>query len=141
MSSTIPEPSAAGDPYRSTGGVSGWIVFAGVVMLVAGFLDAMWGLAAVINNEVVTVGGHGVVVWDITAWGWGHLILGTLMALTGLGLLGGQGWARWVGIFFVSLNMLVQFGTFTLFPLWSITIIALDMVILYQLTARWEPGY
>jgi hypothetical protein len=46
-----------------------------------------------------------------------------------------------VGIFFVSLNMLVQFGTFTLFPLWSITIIALDMVILYHLTARWDSGY
>jgi hypothetical protein len=141
MSSTIPEPSAAGDRYQSSGGVSGWIVFAGVVMMVGGFLDAMWGLAAVINNEVITVGGHGVVVWDITAWGWGHLILGTLVALTGLGLLAGQGWARWVGIFFVSLNILVQFGTFTLFPLWSMMIIAIDIVILYQLTARWDPGY
>jgi hypothetical protein len=143
MSSTIPEPgTTAGDRYQPTGGVSGWIVFAGVLMLIEGFLDAMWGLAAVINNEVITVGGHGVVVWDITAWGWGHLILGSLVALTGLGLLAGQGWARWLGIFFVSLNVLVQFGTFTLFPLWSMLIIAIDIVILYQLTARWEPaGY
>jgi hypothetical protein len=101
----------------------------------------MWGLAAVINNEVITVGGHGVVVWDITAWGWAHLILGTLVAITGLGLLAGQGWARWLGIVFVTLNVLVQFGTFTLFPLWSMMIIALDVVILYYLTARWEPDY
>ncbi len=140
MSSTIPEPGTVGDRYQSTGGISGWIVFAGVLMLIEGFLDAMWGLAAVINNEVITVGGHGVVVWDISAWGWGHLILGTLVALTGLGLLAGQSWARWLGIFFVSLNVLVQFGTFTLFPLWSMMIIALDIVILYQLTARWEPA-
>jgi hypothetical protein len=139
MSSTIPEPGTAGDRYQSTGGISGWIVFAGVLMLIEGFLDAMWGLAAVINNEVITVGGHGVVVWDISAWGWGHLILGSLVALTGLGLLAGQGWARILGIFFVSLNVLVQFGTFTLFPLWSMLIIAIDIVILYQLTARWEP--
>jgi hypothetical protein len=143
MSSTIPEPGVTGDRYtgdryQSGGGVSGWIVFAGVLMLIEGFLDAMWGLAAVINNEVITVGGHGVVVWDISAWGWGHLILGTLVALTGLGLLAGQSWARWLGIFFVSLNVLVQFGTFTLFPLWSMMIIALDIVILYQLTARWQ---
>jgi hypothetical protein len=95
----------------------------------------------VINNEVITVGGHGVVVWDITAWGWAHLILGSLVALTGLGLLAAQSWARWLGIFFVALNVLVQFGTFTLFPLWSMMIIALDIVILYQLTARWEPDY
>jgi hypothetical protein len=141
MSSTIPEPRAASDPYQPTGGVGGWIVFAGVLMLIGGALDAMWGLAAVINNEVITVGGHGVVVWDITAWGWGHLILGTIVALTGLGLLAGQGWARILGIFFVSLNVLVQFGTFTLFPLWSMLVIAIDIVILYQLTARWEPAH
>jgi hypothetical protein len=137
MSSTIPEPGAAGDRYQSTSGISGWVIFAGVIMLIEGSLDALWGLAAVINNEVITVGGHGVVVWDITAWGWGHLILGSLVALTGLGLLAGLSWARWLGIFFVSLNVLVQFGTFTLFPLWSMLIIALDIVILYQLTARW----
>ncbi|HWX45030.1 MAG TPA: hypothetical protein VNY52_06880 [Solirubrobacteraceae bacterium] len=140
MSSTIPEPGATGDRYQPQEGVNGWIVFAGVIMLIAGFLDAMWGLAAIINNEVITVGGHGVVVWDITAWGWGHLILGSLVALTGLGLLAGQSWARFVGIFFVSLNILVQFGTFTLFPLWAMMIIALDIVILYQLCVRWEPG-
>lgn len=141
MSSTVPNPTAGSDRYESTGGVGGWVLFAGVVMLVLGSLDALWGLAAVINNEVVTVGGRGgVVVWDISAWGWGHLILGSLVALTGLGLLAAQGWARWLGILFVSLNVLVQFGTFGLFPLWSIMIIAIDIVILYQLTARWEPG-
>lgn len=141
MSSTIPQPGAPGDRYESAGGVNGWIMFAGVVMLIEGLLDAMWGLAAVINNEVIAVGGHGVVVWDITAWGWGHLILGTLVALTGLGLLAQQSWARWLGIFFVALNCLVQFGTFTLFPLWSMLIIGINLVILYQLTARWEAEY
>jgi hypothetical protein len=54
-------------------------------------------------------------------------------------LLAGQSWARFVGIFFVSLDLLVQFGTFTLFPLWAMMIIALDIVILYQLCVRWEP--
>ncbi|HXA53540.1 MAG TPA: hypothetical protein VNV37_01565 [Solirubrobacteraceae bacterium] len=141
MSSTIPEPGAPGARYQSEPApVNGWIIFAGVIMLIEGFLDAMWGLAAVINNEVITVGGHGVIVWDISAWGWGHLILGTLVALTGLGLLAQQSWARWLGIVFVSLDLLVQFGTFTLFPLWSIMIIAIDILILYQLTARWETA-
>lgn len=139
MASTIPEPGAPGSRYQSEPApVNGWIIFAGVIMLIEGFLDAMWGLAAVINNEVITVGGHGVIVWDISAWGWGHLVLGTLVALTGLGLLAQQSWARWLGIVFVSLDLLVQFGTFTLFPLWSILIIAIDILILYQLTARWE---
>jgi hypothetical protein len=139
MSSMANEPTTTADRYEQ-GGVSGWVIFAGVVLLIDGVLDALWGLAAVLNNEVITVGGHGVVVWDITAWGWAHLIVGTLMALTGLGLLAGQGWARWFGILFVSINAIIQFGTFTVFPLWSMLIIALDVVILYQLTVRWEPN-
>src|ERR1700733_1134836 len=102
MSSTIPEPGAPSARYeREPAGVGGWIIFAGVVMMIGGFLDAMWGLAAVINNEVITVGGHGVVVWDISAWGWGHLILGTRVAISGLSLLPGQGWARGREIIFV----------------------------------------
>ncbi len=142
MSSTVPESGTTSDRYQAAAPISGWIIFAGVIMLIEGFLDAMWGLAAIINNEVVTVGGRGgVVVWDITAWGWGHLILGSLVALTGLGLLAARSWARVFGIIFVSLNLLVQFGTFTLFPLWSIMIIALDIIILYHLTARWETEY
>jgi hypothetical protein len=141
MSSSAPDPAAIPDRYESSAGVSGWVIFAGVVMLILGLLDALWGLAAVIKNEVVTVGGRGgVVVWDITAWGWAHLIIGSIIALTGVGLLGERGWARWMAIFFVALNALVQFGTFSLFPLWSMTIIALDIVILYQLTVRWEPA-
>ncbi len=139
MSSTTPDRTSAPDPYETSGEVGGWVIFAGVMMLVLGLLDTFWGLAAVINDEVITVGGRGgVVVWDISAWGWFHLITGSLVALTGLGLLGAQSWARWFGVFFVSLNMLAQFGSIGLFPLWSIMIIAIDVVILYQLTARWQ---
>lgn len=148
MSSTMSDASVGSGSYRTTGATgstvagatSGWLIFVAVVLLIDGLLDALWGLAAVINNEVIAVGGHGVIVWDISAWGWAHLILGSLMALTGLGMFSGRGWARWLGVFFVSLNVLVQFGTFTLFPLWSMLIIALDIVILYQLTARWDAG-
>src|SRR2546423_4025671 len=107
MSSTIPDRPAAQTGYEagSTREVGGWVIFAGVIMLVLGILDAMWGLAAVINNEVVTVGGRGgVVIWDTTAWGWAHLITGSIVATTGLALLAGQTWARWLGIFFVALN-------------------------------------
>jgi hypothetical protein len=56
--------------------VSGWAVFAAVMLLVIGGLDFFYGLAAVLNNEVVIVGGHGVVIADITTWGWVTLIFG-----------------------------------------------------------------
>jgi hypothetical protein len=137
MSSIANEPDAAANRYESSE-VSGWVIFAGIMLLIGGLLDALWGLAAILNSEVITVGGHGVVVWDLTAWGWAHLIIGSLMALTGIGLFAARGWARWLGILFVSINAIIQFGIFTVFPLWSMLIIALDIVILYQLTVRWE---
>jgi uncharacterized membrane protein len=130
---TSSAPRASREP-----GLNGWILFAAILLIIAGILDALWGLAAILNDEVVTVGGRGVAVWDFTAWGWAHLIIGSLMALTGFGLFAGNQAARWLAVFFASLNALLQFGIFTAFPLWSITIIALNVVIIYQLSARWD---
>ena len=58
---------------------STWIAFAGVMMLILGCLDVIWGLAAIVNSEVVVVGGHGALIFDLTAWGWIQLILGILI--------------------------------------------------------------
>jgi hypothetical protein len=69
---------------------SGWVIFAGVALLIVGPLDALYGLAAILNNQIVIVGGNGVIVADITTWGWVHLILGSLVALAGLGLFAGD---------------------------------------------------
>lgn len=79
---------------RARPGAGGWVVFAAVMMLILGGLDALWGLAAVLNNEVVVVGWHGVVVADITTWGWINLILGFALVLGGGGLLAGMSVAR-----------------------------------------------
>ena len=139
MSSTIPEPGAGTRYDREPAGVSGWIVFAGVIMLIEGFLDAMWGLAAVINNEVITVGGHGVVVWDITAWGWGHLILGALVALHRPRPAGGADVGAGVGDHLRVAQPARAVRHLHALPAVVDLIIAIDIVILYQLTARWEP--
>jgi hypothetical protein len=120
--------------------VSGWIAFAGVMMLILGSLDALWGLAAILNNEIVVVGGRGALIFDITAWGWVHLILGSIIALTGLGLITGNTAARVAGIFFVAVNAVAQIVWFPTAPLWSFLMIILDCVIIYQLTARWQGG-
>jgi hypothetical protein len=117
---------------------TGWAIFAGAVLFMVGSLDALFGLAAVLNDEVVVVGGHGAIIADITTWGWVHLILGSIMALTGLGLFAGSSGARWVAVFFVMVNAISQIVWFPLAPLWAFLIIILDVVIIYQLTARWE---
>ncbi len=122
---------------ESGGGNSGWAAFAGVLMFVVGSLDALWGLGAVLNDDVVLVGGHGAIIADVTTWGWVHLILGSLIALTGVGLLAGNEAARWAGVFFVTVNAISQIVWFPAAPLWAFLIILLDVTIIYQLTVRW----
>lgn len=117
---------------------SGWTVFTGMILLIVGSLDALWGLAAILNDEVVAVGGDGVIVADVTTWGWVHLILGSIVAGTGLGLFAGNDTARVLAIVFVAINAVAQIVWFPLAPLWALLIIALDVTILYQLTVRWE---
>jgi hypothetical protein len=120
------------------GEYSGWIAFAGVMMLILGSLDAFWGLAGILNDEIVVVGGNGALIFDVTTWGWVHLILGSVVALTGLGLISGNSAARVAGIFFLSISAVAQIVWFPAAPLWAFLMIILDTVIIYQLTVNWS---
>jgi hypothetical protein len=107
------------------------------MLLVSGAFNVCWGLAAVLNDQVLTVGGHGVMVLDFTTWGWVQLVIGTIMLIVAWGLFALAGWARWLAIGIAALNMVVQVAAFTAFPLWALTVIALDAVVIYQLTAHY----
>ena len=131
------EASRGARGFAGTNRRSNWIAFAGVLMLILGSLDALWGLAAILNNEVIVVGGHGALIFDITAWGWIQLIVGALVALTGLGLLTGKEIARVLGVFLLSINAILQIVWFTAAPLWAIMIIAIDVIVIYQLVMGW----
>jgi hypothetical protein len=126
------------DTTRSAGGPTGWALFAGVVLLMLGFLNFFWGLGAILEDENLIVGGRGVIIVDLTAWGWASLIIGVIQVLIGLGLLAAQQWARWAGIFFAALAAIGQIGIVTAFPIWSLIVILLAVLVIYNLTARWE---
>jgi hypothetical protein len=126
----------ASDPSRN--GESGWAAFAGVAMFIIGSLDAIWGLGGILNDDIVVVGGQGAIIADITTWGWVHLLLGAAVALTGIGLLIGSGVSRWVAVFLLTVNAILQVVWFPAAPLWAFLLIVLDMTIIYQLIVRWE---
>jgi len=107
-------------------------------MVMVGFLNFFYGLAAIVNDEVVVVGGHGAIIADLTTWGWVTLILAVVLVLTGFGLFAGATWARVVGVAIVTLNAIEQVWIFPAAPLWALIVILLDVVILYNLTARWS---
>ena len=129
---------ATPDRTRAIRGPSGWALFAGAVMVMVGFLNFFYGLAAIVNDEVVVVGGHGAIIADLTTWGWVTLILAVVLVLTGFGLFAGATWARVVGVAIVTLNAIEQVWIFPAAPLWALIVILLDVVILYNLTARWS---
>ena len=119
------------------GQVSGWIAFAGVMMVILGALDVIWGLAAIVNDEIVVVGGHGAMILDITTWGWIQLIVGIVLGLVGLGLISGNEASRWADVFLIGLNSVLQVIWFPAAPLWAFLIIILDVVLIYQLIVNW----
>jgi hypothetical protein len=122
--------------------MAGWIGFAGTLMLIIGSIDFFQGLIALIEDEYFVVTRSGFLVLDLTGWGWILLIWGVLLVIAGLGLLTAQGWARWFTIVVVSLNFLAQLGFLgnSQYPLWSLTGIALSIIVLYALTARWSES-
>jgi hypothetical protein len=138
MEASSPPRQRDGSRYLEERQPTGWTLFAGVLLLLVGSLSALYGLAAILNDEIVVVGGQGVMIADITAWGWIHFILGSIVAATGLGLFAAADWARVAAIFFVLVNAIAQIVWFPAAPLWAFLMIILDTTILYQLTARWE---
>jgi len=122
--------------------MAGWIGFAGIMLLIVGSIDFFQGLVALFEDEYFVVTGSGFLVVDLTAWGWIMLIWGVLLVLAGLGLVAGQGWARWFAIVVVSVNFIAQLGFLgnSQTPLWSLTVMALNIIVLYALTARWSES-
>jgi hypothetical protein len=122
--------------------MAGWIGFAGLVMLIVGGIDFFQGLIALFEDDYYVPTGSGFLVFDLTGWGWTMILWGALLVLGGFGLILGQGWARWFAIVVVSLNFIAQLGFLgnTQNTLWSLTGIALSIIVLYALTARWSES-
>ncbi len=121
---------------------SGWIVFAAFVLVIVGALDILQGFVGILKDEYVVATPKGLAIVDVTTWGWLTLLWGVLLVLTGLGLLGGAGWARWVAIIGVAVNAIGQIAFMAnypqAYPLWNILIVTLNILVLYALTARWQ---
>jgi hypothetical protein len=130
--------------YRSTrrGGedTSGWAVgftiFAAVMMMMAGVWQALAGLIAIFENEFYLTTRNYIFQFDVTAWGWIHLVVGVVVGLTGLALLAGQTWARVVGIVVAVLSAISNFLFIPYYPFWSLLIIAADVFVIWALAAH-----
>ena len=114
----------------------GWIMFAGIMMIIAGSLNAVYGLVALFNDDWVVWGNTGAVVLDITQWGWVHLILGVVVLLAGAGVMSGNILARTVGVLVAGISLIVNFLALPVYPVWSLVISTLDVLVIWALIAH-----
>jgi hypothetical protein len=121
---------------------TGWIGFAGWMMIIISMLDFFEGLIAIIRSEYYILTPNQIIVFDTTTWGWITLLWGIVVGFAGFGLLTGSSWARWFAIVVGSLNFIVQLGFVgsAQYPLWALTVLALTAVVLYALIVRWEDA-
>ena|SRR5215468_790338 len=125
-------------PYTAQrSGWVGWIFFAGIILIMLGSFHAISGLVALFNDKYYAVGKNGLVISvDYTAWGWVHLVLGVVAFCTGIGMMLGQMWARVTGIILALLSAIVNLAFAAAYPVWSILIIALDVIVIYALAVH-----
>lgn len=120
---------------------TGWVFFAGIVLVAIGCINAIQGLVAILKHTVYVVPGSNLVLTtNYKTWGWTLLIWGIVMALAGFGLFGAKGWSRWFAIVVVFINLVGQFAFFPAFPLWSLVVIGMDIAVLLALTVHWQDA-
>ncbi|TQF66031.1 hypothetical protein FK531_19365 [Rhodococcus spelaei] len=115
----------------------GTSIAAAVLLLTVGILQIFQGISAVAKDNVLVFGPEYTYQFNITTWGWIHIVVGILIALTGFGLLSGATWARITAIFLAALSIIANFLWLPYYPLWSILIIALDVVVIWAVTT-WD---
>jgi hypothetical protein len=137
---SAPETSArsgAGPAGPQTTGWVGWIVFAGVMMLILGMFHAFQGLIALFQQDYYLVAANGLTVHlDYTGWGWTHLIFGIVVIAAGAALLVGQTWARVVAVVLAVLSAVVNAGFLAAYPVWSAIMIGVDILVIWALTVH-----
>jgi hypothetical protein len=119
---------------------TGWAIFAATVLILVGFFNIVYGLTALLHEHALVATPSGeLVVFDLKSWGWITLIIGILMVATGIGLFAVGGWARWLAIGFAVINAVGWIGLINVYPYWALAIIALDVLIVYNLSVHWQP--
>ncbi|HET7807002.1 MAG TPA: hypothetical protein VFK71_00805 [Gaiellaceae bacterium] len=121
---------------------AGWIRLGAILILIISMLEFFEGLTAIIRGGYYHVTPDQIVVFDLSTWGWLTLIWSIVLAVIGFALLAAATWARWAAIVVLSLNFIVQLGFLgsAQFPLWALTVLALNVVVLYALMIRWEDA-
>jgi hypothetical protein len=114
----------------------GFTAFAAFLMILVGIFHIIWGIAAIAEDEFFVVSPNYVFNLDVTGWGWVQLLAGIIVLLAGVSLFKGAVWARTVAVIIVGVSAIGNFMTVPYYPLWSLAVLLIDIVIIWALTTH-----
>jgi uncharacterized membrane protein HdeD (DUF308 family) len=117
----------------------GWIAFAGIVLMLAGFLNFVWGIAAIDDSAFFTDEGRYVLFDDLNTWGWFILVVGVLQMVAAVSVWNRGTYGQIFGIFSASLNILILLFTVNAYPFAAFMLFIIDVLVIYALTAYGGP--
>jgi hypothetical protein len=123
---------AAVSSYREEG--SGWVLFAGIMIVTVGILNAIYGIAA-IGDSKFFLADQKYILSGLHTWGWVMLILGVLQILAAFSIWSGGTFGRWFGITVAVVNAIAALLALPAYPFWSLAIMSLDVLVIYGLAA------
>lgn len=126
-------PTHSSDYPTETRG-DGWVTFAMVMIALAGIINVLDGIVALTQSKVY-VQDAVFIFSDLNTWAWIVLLLGALQLIAAVSIGSGQTWARWFAIFAVSVNAIGQLAWVPAYPVWALALFAVDILIIYALTA------
>lgn len=134
MPSGYEPPVPANTPNTQPTRWVGWVFFAGIIMLTVGCFNMIGGIVALFRSSYYLVTADDLMVRvDYTAWGWLFIIYGAVVAAAGFGVMVGKTWARVIGVILAVINALLNLTFLAAYPVWSVMVIALDVIVIYAL--------
>jgi len=127
------EPSYRPDRSARRTAAESAAIIAGVFLLMSSAMDVLQGISALAKDELYAVANGYVYAFDLTTWGWIHLILGVIGVLVAIGILMQQSWAYAVGLLIAGLAVLTNFAFLPYYPLWSLVVIGFDVFVIWAL--------
>ncbi|HET8961834.1 DUF7144 family membrane protein [Nocardioides sp.] len=123
--------------YSTKGMLSSGVTgFAAIMLMAVGCFQVLQGIAAIANDEFFVAGEEYVFKFDVTAWGWLHLVLGLLGVGIGIGILTRMTVGLLAGIALAFVNMIAEFAFLPHYPFWAILLIVFNVMVIWALCSQ-----
>jgi hypothetical protein len=123
-------------PSEPSGWAVGWTYFAGMMMIIIGAFHIIAGFVAIVDDQFYLVTKEYIFQFDVSTWGWIHLILGILVLIAGFTVFSGSLFGRTVGTILAVISAIAAFAWLPYYPVWAIVIIALAVSVIWALTVH-----